>query len=168
MPEKNRSSMAVWLLSLLIALMAAHALYYYSILPDRMPTHFGFSGEPDAWGSKTVFFLWYFIATVVLAVSHTVAHHVFSRGHTSWLNIPNKKYWLAPERMHETLDYLRRGLLLFGSGTLLFLLDIVHQSFQVALGHAAALSHVWTSAFVYIAFSVAWTAAIYRRFGRTG
>jgi len=160
--------MAVWLISLLVALMAAHALYHYSILPDRMPTHFGFSGEPDAWGPKTVFFLWYFIATVVLAGIHAAAHYAFSPKHTSWLSIPDKEYWLAPERMHETLDYLRRGLLLFGSGTLLFLLDIVHQSFQVALRHAETLTHVWTSAFVYIAFSIAWIAAIYRRFGRRG
>ena len=28
-------------------------LYHYPLLPDRIPAHFGFSGEADAWGNKS-------------------------------------------------------------------------------------------------------------------
>jgi uncharacterized membrane protein len=33
--------------------LIAVAAVYYSRLPDSIPTHFNFSGEPDAWGAKT-------------------------------------------------------------------------------------------------------------------
>ncbi|MCW8799263.1 MAG: hypothetical protein OQK66_09890, partial [Prosthecochloris sp.] len=57
-----------------------------------------------------------------------------------------------------------RGLLLLGSGTLLFVLDLIHQSFQVSLGHASKLTHIWTSAGIYIVLCIAWIAGVYRRF----
>ena len=164
MPNKKKHSLAITLFALLGALMAGHALYHYSLLPDRIATHFGFSGAPDAWGPKTVFFFWYFMLTLIIAGGYALIQRAFSQKHTSWINIPNKKYWLAPERLDETLDYLKRGLLQIGSGTLLMVLDLVHQSFQVSLGLASKLTHIWTSAAVCIAFCVIWVAGIYRRF----
>lgn len=39
----------VWIIA---GLMLLGALLVYPYLPDTIPTHWGFSGEPDAWGSK--------------------------------------------------------------------------------------------------------------------
>ena len=166
MPKTNRRSLAYWLFSLVCAIMAGHALYHYSLLPDRVATHFGVSGTPDAWGAKPAFFLWYFITTIILAAVLLWTPRFLSKIPTSLINLPNKDYWLAPERKNETLAYIGRGSLLFGSGTLLFLLDIIHQSFQVSLGQAAGLSHIWTSMAIYLIFCALWTTALFRRFGR--
>lgn len=50
----------------------------WGILPDRIPTHFGFTGQPDAWGNKaTLFFLpimtvaMYLLLTIVSRFPHT-------------------------------------------------------------------------------------------------
>ncbi|RLI83578.1 hypothetical protein DRP04_01090 [Archaeoglobales archaeon] len=37
---------------LLIVLMFSIAAYYHSILPEKVPTHFGIEGKPNAYGSK--------------------------------------------------------------------------------------------------------------------
>ncbi|NTU91131.1 MAG: DUF1648 domain-containing protein [Chlorobiaceae bacterium] len=164
----SKHPMALGLFSLLCAILVAHALYHYTILPERIATHFGTSGEPDAWGPKTVFFIWYLILTGAIAAIYLGTSRVLSPKHANWLSIPNREYWLSTERIHETLRFIRTGMLLLGSGTLLFLLDIMHQSFQVSLGNADRLSHIWTSVAIYIAFCAAWIIALYRRFGKTG
>lgn len=38
-----------WIGPVLIGLMVAFALVVYGRLPEQVPTHFGFSGEPDGW-----------------------------------------------------------------------------------------------------------------------
>jgi len=40
---------------LLILLMFIISFYIYSILPAKIPTHFGINGKPDAYGSKSMF-----------------------------------------------------------------------------------------------------------------
>ncbi len=43
------------LLILLTAVPIAYLLFNWSFLPDQMPTHFDFSGEPNGYGSKMIF-----------------------------------------------------------------------------------------------------------------
>jgi len=166
MSKQRKYITALALFSLLYALLVAHAIHHYYILPDHVATHFGFSGEADAWGAKTVFFFWYFIMTGILAALFTGVNHALSSGHTSLLNIPHKEYWLAPERIHDTLSSLRSILLLLGSGTLLFVLDIAHQGFRVSLGYSTKLDHFLTGFVVYLLFCVLWITALYRMTGR--
>jgi len=167
-PKQNNHPMALALFSLLSALFVGHAIYHYFILPGEVATHFGFSGNPDAWGPKTVFFLWYFIITGILVLMFVLVNRALKPGHLTWLNIPNKEYWLAPERIHGTLHYVRSGILLFGSGTLLFVLDLVNQSFQVSLGNASKLDHPLSTLAIYLLFCGLWMVGLYRRFSRKG
>ena len=85
----------------------------------------------------------------------------------SMINLPNKDYWLAPERRQPTLDSLLSRFLWFGSITIVLLMDIAQQSFQVHLGHATRLNHVWLSLGAYVAVSMAWCIAIYWKFRKT-
>lgn len=55
MGEKINRFYPAWL-ELIPLLLLGFVVYYtaahYSQLPARMPTHFGFSGQPDAWSTK--------------------------------------------------------------------------------------------------------------------
>jgi len=53
---------------ILLALCIAHAAYYYPLLPDRVASHFGVSGQPDAWASKESFVKIYFIVIAIIVV----------------------------------------------------------------------------------------------------
>ena len=167
-PKQHNHPFAMALFSLLSALLVGHAIYHYLILPKRVATHFGISGEPDAWGPKTVFFLWYLIISAILSGLVMVVNHSLKPGKLVWLNIPDKNYWLAPERIHATLKYVRSSMLLFGSGTLLFMFDFFNQSFQVSLGNSSKLDHPLITLVVYLFFCVLLTAAFFRRFRRNG
>ena len=47
--------------------LIAIAAVYYSRLPDSIPTHFNFSGEPDGWGPKTSLLLTPLIGAILYA-----------------------------------------------------------------------------------------------------
>ena len=49
---------------LVIAMMFLVAVWYYSILPEVIPTHFGFSGKPNRYGSKDTILIMPFLFSI--------------------------------------------------------------------------------------------------------
>ena len=84
----------------------------------------------------------------------------------SMINLPNKDYWLAPERRQQSLDTIQSYLLWMGSLTIIFLTDVFHQSYQVGLGKATRLGHFWIGLAVYLALTAAWCAGLFMAFRR--
>ena len=151
---------------LLLALCIAQAAHYYPLLPDRVASHFGASGKPDAWSGKESFVKIYLIVVAFIAVLFLGIGLMLRKIPTSMINLPNKDYWLSPERKQETIDVLSRQFLWFGSATLLLLLDIFHQSFRVHLGKAQTLEHPVVIIVVFIVFSVLWSISLIVKFAR--
>ncbi len=149
-----------------LLLCIAQAVYYYPLLPDRVASHFGASGRPDAWSSKDAFVKIYLIVVAFVAVLFSGIGSLLGRTPASLINLPNKDYWLSPERAEETIALLSRQFLWFGSATLLLLLDIFHQSFRVHLGKAQSLEHPVASLVVYVGFTVIWSILLIAKFMR--
>jgi serine/threonine-protein kinase len=84
-------------------------------LPERLATHFGFSGEPNGWSTPAQFVR---STTTLLAVFGVlfVSAGWLERMPDRLINLPNKHYWLAPERRSATMatvrDWLRWFLVL--------------------------------------------------------
>lgn len=154
------------LFTLLLLLCLGHAAYYYPLLPDRVASHFGASGQPDAWSGKESFMKIYLMVIVFMAGLFPGIGLIMRRVPADLMNLPNKDYWLSPERRRETIDVLSRQFLWFGSATLLLLLDIFHQSFRVHLGKAQALEHPWLSIVTYVVFTTFWSVALIVKFMR--
>lgn len=45
------------LAGIMVLVSMAIAVYYWGKLPSLIPTHFGFSGQPDAWNDKSIFYV---------------------------------------------------------------------------------------------------------------
>jgi uncharacterized membrane protein len=145
-------------------LSIAQAVYYYPQLPDRVASHFGVSGRPDAWSSREDFLIFYFVMVGIVIVVFTVLPYLASIMPMSWVNLPNKEYWSAPEREAETRSFLRYYPLWFGSATMLLLIDVMRQAFLVNIGTAKSLGHPMFSLALYIGFSVIWIIGLLIRF----
>jgi len=147
-------------------LCLAQAWYYSSRLPVRVASHFGANGAANAWMGREQFLGFYlgvigFLLAVFLLISAGVA----------WLgpgamNLPNKDYWLAPERRQRTQDFVSGSFLWFGAATLLLMLDVFHQVFQFNLGESGALAHPLGSLAAYAAFAAAWAVRFGLKFSR--
>ncbi len=158
----RKISLIVFIILLLLCI--THAVYYYPLLPDRVASHFGASGRPDAWSGKGSFVKIYIIVVAFIAVLFPGRGLILRKTPASLINLPNKDYWLSPERKQETVAVLSRQFLWFGSATLLLMLDMMHQTFRVHLGKAQALEHPWISIVGYVLFTTLWSICLIVKF----
>ena len=83
----------------------AQCVHDFPLLPDRLASHFGASGIPNGWMTKSQFFITFAIVLLpALAVEFWVSHRI-AKNPDDRLKLPNKEYWLAPERRAETFAY---------------------------------------------------------------
>jgi len=83
----------------LLGVLIVVAIWMYPRLPDIVVSHWGFD-EPDGWAPKRVF-----VPAVVAgatAIQALVSGIFWIRNPARVSNIPNKGYWLAPERADAT------------------------------------------------------------------
>lgn len=114
-------------------LMARH-------LPDRVATHFSITGEPNAWSSNlsnTIFFCSIFLFMNLLFAS---IPWLIKKLPVSLINIPNRDYYLAPERRGETIERVGKLMAFFAIGVNIFLFSVEYLSFRANLSAAAMSS----------------------------
>jgi serine/threonine-protein kinase len=82
----------------------------YSMLPERVATHFSARGEPDGWMSRPAYIAFVLGGAVLTASSCAGPIYLIRFLDASAINIPNREYWLAPEHRAEA----DRRILAFG------------------------------------------------------
>jgi len=76
----------------------AQCIHDFPLLPDRMASHFGASGMPNGWMTKTQFMCLYAVVLLpALAIEFWVSNRIANKP-ASKVNLPNKEFWMAPER----------------------------------------------------------------------
>jgi uncharacterized membrane protein len=107
------------------AIGLAQAGLYVPRMPNPMATHFDAAGNPNGWSSPLSFAVVSLLvllatASVPLAIARLVA--VLP---ASLVNLPDKDYWLAPERRADTAERLAASLgrITAASALLLLFLD---------------------------------------------
>ncbi len=128
-------------------------------LPERLATHFGEDGEANGWMTRAghVRFILGFglgVPLFILAVSAMVAR-LGGKG----LNIPNRDYWLAPERRAQTLAFMQRRLVWFACLLVLFFALINHLILSANTQTPVRLSPAlfWPSIALFLGAMVVWT-----------
>lgn len=148
------------------ALCVAQALYYHPLLPARVASHFGASGAPNGWMPKGALVWTDIIAAALLALLFSATTWSLPKYPDSRINLPNKSYWLAPQRREETFSVITAYFLWFGAATFLLLFDIFHQVFRFNLGQATKLDHPVESLIAYVAFALGWLISFWTRFAK--
>ncbi len=83
----------------------AQCVHDFPLLPDRLASHFAASGAPNGWMMKSQFFMTYAIVFLpALFVEFWVSGRLAKKPDAK-LKLPNKEFWLAPERRAETFTY---------------------------------------------------------------
>lgn len=150
---------------LLYAVAALHLWHYYPLLPEKMATHFGANGQPNGWMSKDEFALFYIGFLLAVSGIFLLFGAFIKKLPGRMLNIPNKSYWLAPERAEETRKSIGRDLTFIGLFIGVFLIGINHMLIAMALQNVQTLNT--TQLFVWLGFFFAGMAIfIVRQFLR--
>jgi uncharacterized membrane protein len=158
----------------LLFLAAAYALLFgyvgasYSALPLKVASHFNFQGNPDGWMSRAA------STEIMLAVSVLVPGIVIGtmggagRIPISFINLPHRDYWLAPERRHAALAVLRRFSIWFAALNVLFLtgLQALTVDANLRTPHQLNLPHLIIGVILYLALTTLWTIRLLRHFSK--
>jgi uncharacterized membrane protein len=140
----------------------------YAHLPSVVASHFGAGGRPNGWMNKQDF-LWMSLVMVgVATIVGFIAPLLVERLPPSLINLPNKEYWLAPERRAETLATFGKWMEWFGSGLIGFFTYVYELVFDANIEHRGLSEGPFLIGLVlFMGFALGWSIAFLRRFSLT-
>ena len=157
-------------LLLLLLVLSAFVWISSSALPEVVASHFGSSGAADGYMPRGTYIalLLVLIVGVPLLLALLPAAVAGSGGKN--LNIPNREFWLAPERRASTLASIRLHGLCFAAAVALFMAYVHWLVVQANALRPAHLSMAGITAGLSVSFLllVVWLAVLYARFRRHG
>lgn len=157
----------VQLYLLLIGFHLGQLLWYAPRLPTIVPSHFDAAGVADGWMAKGPFLAFLAGVTLLFLGVFFVAVTLVRKAPESLINLPNKDYWMAPERAAATRKTVVRELFKMAAATQALHVVMTQLTVEVALGRRPGLGAIWTVALAaYLGIVLWWTAALYRRFRR--
>jgi uncharacterized membrane protein len=149
----------------LIAATLAQMAWYYPRLPTRVASHFDAAGRANAFMPKDAFFVVHLAVLALMALVFLVTPAFIARLPPAMMNLPNKDYWLAPERRAHTVRKLESLLIGFGNVMLLFLLLVFRAAMQANLLPSPHLSgRIWVLLILLGGFAITWTVRLVRAF----
>jgi uncharacterized membrane protein len=160
--SRNTLPLALLVATLVAALAAI--LITSQQLPARVASHFNAAGVPDGWMARSTY-MWSMIGMTLGLAAFLLAVFGITRNFPNSINLPNRDYWLAPERRQETHDTIfRYGIWLTILTTALFL--AIHLSIVAAnSAQPPNLSHgVWLILGAFFLLMSAWTFFLIRQF----
>jgi uncharacterized membrane protein len=158
-----RLSPAIFLL--LLAATLAQAAWYYPQLPARVASHFDMAGQVNATMPKQGFLEIHLVVIAILSTVFLVMPALIVRLPPGMVNLPNKEYWLAPERREHTMRIIQGHLVGFGDAMLLFLFVVFGDAMRASLMPEPHLSNrIWALLVMLGVFAIGWTVLFIRAF----
>ena len=156
----------------MVFLLIAGLLFIQAIagqLPERVATHFAADGHPNGYMSREecrLFMLQFTLGVPIFIAVLTGLFPLFLP--VSLFNLPNRDYWLAPERAAASRAFLSEQGIWFGCILLVFLISV---DWMVAAANSNALKQFptptfTTAAVVGLTALGFWLVRFIRRFGK--
>jgi uncharacterized membrane protein len=133
-----------------------------------MASHFAASGMPNGWMTKSQFVVVYALTLLpALMVEFWVARRI-AKMDGSRLNLPNKEYWLAPERRAATFAYFEDFFAWYGCVFLLLIVFVMGLAMRANLNPPPRLptAPVLSALAAFTAFNIAAIITMLRRFSK--
>ena len=154
----------------LVVLVAAGTFVWLTSagLPVVVASHFGPGGGANGFmgkGAYTLLMVGLVVGVPLLMASST---HLVRLLPPQLINLPNKQYWLAPERRDETLEALAALSLRFAAALSVFLCFVHWLVVRANATQPARLPETWlfVGLGVFGAVTLVWVFSLLRRFGR--
>jgi uncharacterized membrane protein len=167
-PEPGWSA-AHLLLLLLLGVMAWQTLHYYPLLPATMASHFDAAGRPNGFQSRAFFFGLMWAVVLLMAVAFVATPLLLRHIPPRLLNLPNKQYWLAPERIGAAQRIMADEMGWYGAGVTAFLIFVMQLALQANLRRGPLDNRLMLGGLAaFVIFSIFWTIRFYRRLAVPG
>lgn len=152
-------------LLLLAGVAVVQLLYYYPAMPDTMASHFDGAGRPNGFQSRDGFFALTAAMLGMVVVLFGGFRFLFRVLPARAINVPDREYWLAPERFDDTIDFMVRQMEWMGVATLLLLILVLQGVFEANQSSEPMLdSTMWWLLGGYFLYTAVWLFRFLRRF----
>jgi hypothetical protein len=142
-------------------------VYSVTLLPDRVASHFDFEGQPDGWMSRFTTLLFMAVFGIVFPLLLPALFYGIRHLPDSALNLPDRGYWLAPERREETHGFLFRHALWLACMQVGFAMVLHALVVDANLQTPPRLSGgIWGAGGLFLAGVIAWIWCLLRHFHR--
>jgi serine/threonine-protein kinase len=129
-------------ITLLIAV--GHGIWAYTVLPERVASHWDGAGNPNGYMSRDGFVSFYLWLMVGLSTLFGGIGALVRVTPDDAVNLPNKEYWLAPERREATITTITQQMNAFTIMMNTFMIGIHQLSIMANLTPDKHLSNgVW-------------------------
>ena len=153
----------LFLLGLVLVSLVEAARQWYSA-PARVPSHFDAAGRPNAWSTRDELFTVQVGVTLLAAAVFIGIPALLKSAPAGLINLPNKRYWLAPERREETMETLASYFDVFACATVLLLLVVFEVTSLASRGGGLATNYFLPVLVSYLVFTAGWSVALIRTF----
>lgn len=153
----------------LLALYAAvHFSSMYSQLPAVVASHFDGRGAPNGWQTKQTFFFVFVAVSLLALVVGFAIPRIIAALPMQLINLPNKHYWLAPERREETLEWLKAYFGWFACGLYAVMIVAYDYAAQSNLhpDHPPGVARLVYTLVGFLAFVIVWLVRMFTKFLR--
>lgn len=162
----NKSKALVFVYTFLIVLCFAFVWIAAQNLPPVVASHFNLSGKPDASMSRDQFTNLFLAIMVLTSGLMALLPMLIAKLPPQMINIPNRMYWLSPDRIDETKQILQAYLLILASKLCCFMAVIFWLIVQAHLHNPPQLSthHLMVATGVFVLMTIFWSLRLSARF----
>jgi uncharacterized membrane protein len=149
----------------LVVLAIIQIVYYYPQMPAVLASHFDGLGAPNTWSGKNAFFGLYLVMILMLIAIFIFAPRWSETRAKFSMKIPNQEFWLAPERVAQTREFLRRQMMIMGVVHLALAVFAVQLALLANLDQQPRLhSSIGWALLLYFIFLIAWLIHFFLHF----
>ncbi|WP_316366088.1 DUF1648 domain-containing protein [Candidatus Thiodiazotropha sp. CDECU1] len=142
------------------------ALVSLVTLPDRVAIHFGQGGMPDGWASSLTGTLIMLGVHCLLFCSLYFSPRLLALVPAKWVSLPNRDYWLRPERHSQAIVKFSQYMWQFGTALFMFMLFTGLLSLKANLSDPVRLDEgpLLVALVVFLIYTGYWTLRLLRAF----
>jgi uncharacterized membrane protein len=152
--------------ALILLISLARLAMAFDSLPAIVASHFDASGRADGFQGKTTFVVTVTLISAWIFGMFVLTPSFLRNSPNALINVPDRAWWLAPERRSETLLRLTEFLDWFGVATMALMAATYELILRANLRASPLGPGVWVSLALYLLFTVAWLFAFRRAFRR--
>jgi uncharacterized membrane protein len=137
-------------------------------LPTPFAVRFNAAGAAVGWGTPHEFAIVNLIILAAIVGIALILPSLMAKRRTLRWRLPNRDYWLAPERVAATVQHLQRQFLWHGIMTLLLLMAVFQLVVDANIKSPPRLDSMRLLILIgaYLLFVVLWAWTFWRKFSR--